>query len=52
MTLPRQLTFKDGKVYQYPIDETKALRKCKNDVKINNNQKSLAIVMFMSYIYR
>ena len=39
LTLPRQLTFKDGKVYQYPIDETKALRKCKNDVKINNNQK-------------
>lgn len=39
LTLPRQLTYRNGKVYQYPINETKKLRKSKKDVKIKNNQK-------------
>lgn len=29
LTLPRQLTYRNGKVYQYPISETKKLRKNK-----------------------
>ena len=27
LTLPRQLTYRNGKVYQYPINETQKLRK-------------------------
>lgn len=35
LTLPRKLTFKNGKVYQYPINETKALRKEKQVISLD-----------------
>lgn len=38
-TLPRELRFQDNKVYQYPIIETKALRKDKKIINLSNNKK-------------
>lgn len=37
LTLPRQLLFKNGKVYQYPITETKQLRKEKQIIDFQNS---------------
>lgn len=38
-TLPRELTFKNNKVYQYPISETKALRNEPEIINLQNNKK-------------
>lgn len=38
-TLPRELTFKDGKVYQYPLSETKALRKEKQIISLDTTNE-------------
>lgn len=37
LTLPRELSFKNGKVYQYPISETKQLRKQKQIIDLQNS---------------
>lgn len=39
LSLPRVLTFKNHKVYQYPLEETKALRKSKELINLSNNTK-------------
>ena len=38
-TLPRELTFKNNKVYQLPISETKSLRKAKEIINLSNHEK-------------
>lgn len=39
LALPRQLTFKNNKVYQYPIEETKNLRANVKDMAVNKQLK-------------
>lgn len=38
LTLPRELTLKDNRIYQYPIEETKKLRKNKISVHLSKNE--------------
>jgi len=38
LTLPRQLTIKDHQIYQYPIEETKQLRKTKKSIHLDAHQ--------------
>lgn len=38
LALPRELSYKNNKVYQYPIEETKQLRKTQETIKLENNK--------------
>ena len=39
LTLPRELTYKDNHIYQYPISETKDLRLKELDISLKSNQQ-------------
>ncbi|MEG0366109.1 MAG: glycoside hydrolase family 32 protein, partial [Coprobacillus sp.] len=46
LTLPRELTFKNGVVYQYPIEETKNLRLSQHELVVSNQQSIIETTCF------